>query len=263
MPVKLLFVDDELDFERAILQRFRQEIRSGEYEIIFVHSGEEALEAIEADRNHEIELLITDLKMPAARLDGFGLIGALRDRGISLKTLIVSAYGDVENYQNAIREDVLLFLTKPINILELKPLIEEALKRPESIGTSSRKVRLNTLQRVIKELPSGQKGKLIENLLESLDLEDLERLREELPDRLNERIEAARKREEEKQILVSKIKNGEIDVNTPLEILDGAYIEEKYIPKDGKTFGPYYYLRWWEEGRLKNKYLGKKDPRKN
>ncbi len=263
MPVKLLFVDDESDFERAIRQCFRKEIKSGEYEIIFVHSGEEALEIIDSDRASEIELLVTDLKMPAARIDGFGLIRALRDRGIHLKTLIVSAYGDMENYKNAIREEVILFLTKPINILELKPLVEEALKRRESIGTSSRKVRLNTLRRVIKELPSKQKGRIIENLLETLELEDLEQLREKLPGELNEQIDIARKREEEKKALIAKIKNGEIDVNTPLGILEGAYIEEKFIPKDGKTFGPYYYLRWWEDGKLKNKYLGKKDPRKN
>ena len=57
MASTLLFVDDELAFEQAIKQRFRKEIKSGEYDLIFAHSGEEALKTIELDENHQIDLL--------------------------------------------------------------------------------------------------------------------------------------------------------------------------------------------------------------
>jgi hypothetical protein len=37
-----------------------------------------------------------------------------------------------------------------------------------------------------------------------------------------------------------------------------GHVELKWIPgKNGKLFGPYAYLRFWEKGRLRSKYLGK------
>lgn len=263
MPVKLLFVDDEQVFEQAIKQRFRKETKSGEYEIIFVRSGEEALKAIEQDREHEIDLLLTDLKMPAAELEGFQLIRTLREKGIQLKTIVISAYGDMENYRQALRENVLLFLTKPIEILDLKPIIEEALNKPDKVDVTSKKVRFNTLSKLVNELPSKQKEKLIYYLIESLEQEELERLQEQIPSLLQNQIESNQRRQEEKARLIDKLRQGEIDPNLPLELLEGHFIEEKYIPREGKNFGPYYYLRWWEDGRLKTKYLGKRDPRKS
>lgn len=263
MPIKLLFVDDEQAFEQAIKQRFRKETKSGEYEIIFVRSGEEALEAIEQDKEHAIDLLLTDLKMPAAELEGFQLIRTLREKGIQLKTIVISAYGDMENYKQALRENVLLFLTKPIEILELKSLIEEALSKPEKVDITSKKVRFNTLSKLVNELPSKQKEKLIYYLIESLEQEELKHLQEQIPDKLQDQIESNQRKIEEKERLIDKLRRGEIDPNLPLELLEGHFIEEKYIPREGKTFGPYYYLRWWEDGRLKTKYLGKSDPRKS
>ena len=261
MASKLLFVDDELAFEQAIKQRFRKEIKSGEYDIIFAHSGEEALKAIDLARNHQIDLLLTDLKMPAAQIDGFQLLRTLHEKDIYLKTIVISAYGDMENYRQAIRENVLLFLTKPIDIINLKPLIKEALNKQETINITSKKVGFNTISRIVKELPARRKIKLIERLIEHLDLEALERLQKKLPDKLTNQLEIVRKTREERDALIAKLRRGEIDENMPVELLEGQYIEEKYIPKDGKKFGPYYYLRWWEDGRLKTKYLGKIDPR--
>ncbi len=261
MASKLLFVDDELAFEQAIKQRFRKEIKSGEYEIIFARSGEEALNAIDIARNHQIDLLLTDLKMPAAQIDGFQLLRTLHEKDIYLKTIIISAYGDMENYQQALRENVLLFLTKPIEIINLKPLIEEALKKEEPKTVTPKKVGFKPIYRIFKELPSLRRIKLIERLIEHLDLEELESLQQQLPDKLNHQLEFVRKTKEQKELLMTKLRQGEIDENAPIELVEGHFIEEKYIPKDGKKFGPYYYLRWWEDGRLKTKYLGKIDPR--
>lgn len=37
-----------------------------------------------------------------------------------------------------------------------------------------------------------------------------------------------------------------------------GHIEEKYITRGNKKHGPYRYLRYWEDGKLRSKYLGKK-----
>ena len=44
MTVKILVVDDEPDLELLMRQRFRKQIRSGEYAFSFAQNGEEALE---------------------------------------------------------------------------------------------------------------------------------------------------------------------------------------------------------------------------
>ena len=105
MAAKLLFVDDELELERELKQIFRKEIKSGEYEMIFVSTGEEALEIIETDRSGKIDLLVTDLRLPAAKIDGWKLIELLKSKKFSLKIVIISAYGDRENLSRAIQQE--------------------------------------------------------------------------------------------------------------------------------------------------------------
>jgi hypothetical protein len=36
-----------------------------------------------------------------------------------------------------------------------------------------------------------------------------------------------------------------------------GHIETKYIPRGNKRHGPYLYLRYWQDGKLRSKYLGK------
>ncbi len=48
-PAKILGADDEADFEALIRQRFRRQIRDGEFTFRFAHHGEEALETLSAE----------------------------------------------------------------------------------------------------------------------------------------------------------------------------------------------------------------------
>jgi len=47
-PAKILGVDDEADFEALIRQRFRRQIRDGEFTFRFAHDGEKALDLLAA-----------------------------------------------------------------------------------------------------------------------------------------------------------------------------------------------------------------------
>ena len=67
-------VDDEADIERLIRQRFRRQIRAGEFELRFAHHGEEALSAIAGEP--DIDLLLLDINMPI--MDGLTLLSDLR-----------------------------------------------------------------------------------------------------------------------------------------------------------------------------------------
>ena len=60
MSIKILSVDDELDMEQLIRQKFRRQIRKGEVEFVFAHNGYEALKALE--ENEEVGLILSDIR---------------------------------------------------------------------------------------------------------------------------------------------------------------------------------------------------------
>src|SRR5947209_19442391 len=93
MPFKVLIVDDEPDLEVLIRQRFRKRIRDGEFEFVFAHNGEEALSKVKDDPG--LDIVMSDINMPV--MDGLTLLSRLTDLNRIFKTVIVSAYGDMQN----------------------------------------------------------------------------------------------------------------------------------------------------------------------
>ncbi len=123
MPSKILVVDDEPDLEDLVVQRFRRNIRNGEYEFKFARDGAEALEVLEADP--DIDIVLTDINMP--RMDGLTLLGHLGEMKVLLRAVIVSAYGDMNNIRTAMNRGAFDFVTKPIDFEDLHVTIEKTL----------------------------------------------------------------------------------------------------------------------------------------
>lgn len=123
MPTKILIVDDEADVELLIRQRFRREIREGQYHFLFARQGEEALELVNADA--AIELVLTDINMPV--MDGLTLLSRLHERPNPPATVIVSAYGDMPNIRTAMNRGALDFLTKPIDFHDFEVTVQKSL----------------------------------------------------------------------------------------------------------------------------------------
>ena len=117
---KILAVDDEPDFEQLIRQRFRRQIRAGEYEFQFARDGAEALRLIAADPG--IELVLSDINMPV--MDGLTLLARLSS---DLRAVIVSAYGDMSNIRIAMNRGAFDFVTKPIDLADLELTIRKTL----------------------------------------------------------------------------------------------------------------------------------------
>jgi adenylate cyclase len=122
-PAKILAVDDEADFELLLRQRFRHEIRSGEFAFRFAEHGEAALAAL-ADEP-DIDLLLLDINMPV--MDGLTLLGELRARASPVKAIIVSAYGDMANIRTAMNRGAFDFVTKPVDLNDLEITIRKTL----------------------------------------------------------------------------------------------------------------------------------------
>ncbi|MFB6318332.1 response regulator [Saccharicrinis sp. FJH54] len=120
---KILVVDDEKDIQPLFQQRFRKEIRSGEIEFVFAYSGEEALQQIEHYR-HEAILILSDINMPG--MSGLELLAKIKQKMHEPPptVMMITAYGDDENYRKAMELGADDFLTKPVDFGSLKEKIK-------------------------------------------------------------------------------------------------------------------------------------------
>ena len=120
--VSILCVDDEQDMEMLITQKFRKSIRNKEYSFIFAQNGVQALEQL--DDNPDICLVLSDINMP--EMDGLTFLSRLKERKNSeLKTVMVSAYGYMENISTAMNRGAFDFITKPINFEDMEITISK------------------------------------------------------------------------------------------------------------------------------------------
>ncbi len=124
MPATILVVDDEPDMEILVRQRFRKEVQAQELSFVFAHNGIQALKKLQ--EMEEIDLVLTDINMP--EMDGLTLLAHIRSLNVPLKTVIVSAYDDMENIRTAMNRGASDFLTKPIDFVDLEATLHKTLQ---------------------------------------------------------------------------------------------------------------------------------------
>ena len=117
--MKILVVDDEPDVKVLFEQRFRKEIREKEMEFVFAFSGEEALVYLN-EHEHEAVLILSDINMPG--MSGLDLLGQIKQKYHKPPPVVmmITAYGDKENYDTAMQLGADDFLTKPLEFSLLK-----------------------------------------------------------------------------------------------------------------------------------------------
>lgn len=129
-----MVVDDEVDLESLVRQKFRRQIREGMYDFIFAYNGLEALAKL--IENPNIGVILSDINMP--EMDGLTLLSKLKElKNPGLKTVIVSAYGDMENIRTAMNRGAFDFVTKPINFDDLEITINKTLEEITQIRKSA------------------------------------------------------------------------------------------------------------------------------
>ena len=135
MAVKILSVDDETDLELLLTQFFRRKIRKGEYEFYFAHNGLEALQILL--KHPDISIILSDINMP--EMDGLTLLTKINEMRIpSLKCIMVSAYGDMDNIRHAMNNGAFDFATKPIDLDDLQITIDKAVEQIEYIRSAQK-----------------------------------------------------------------------------------------------------------------------------
>jgi len=138
MPEKILVVDDEPDLEPLIRQKFRKKIRQNELQFVFAHNGVEALEKLQAEP--DIDMVLTDINMP--QMDGLALLTKLAEQYPTIKAVILSAYGDMENIRKAMNLGAFDFLTKPLDFQDLEITINKTLQHVQQMKAALEQERL-------------------------------------------------------------------------------------------------------------------------
>ncbi len=116
--MKILIVDDEKDVEMLFRQKFRKEIKQEDLELVFAFSGQEALEILEESNPPSVVYVFSDINMPG--MTGIELLQIIKSKFPQIKVSMISAYGDSENYDKAIRSGAKEFFTKPIDFTSIK-----------------------------------------------------------------------------------------------------------------------------------------------
>jgi two-component system NtrC family response regulator len=114
---KILIVDDEIKLCKVLeinLQR--------KYQVITSSNSKEALDFI---KSSEIDLVLTDLKLPG--MDGIGLLEEIKAINPNIPVIIMTAYGTIESAVEAMKKGAYDYLLKPIKIKEVELIIERGL----------------------------------------------------------------------------------------------------------------------------------------
>lgn len=141
---KILVVDDEADLETLVKQKFRQKIRENKYEFVFAANGKLALEKL--DEFRDIDVVLSDINMP--EMDGLTLLTRIAEQSSMLKTIIVSAYGDMDNIRTAMNRGAFDFVTKPVNFEDLDLTIEKTLKQVQQLRDTVEAIKENNILRM-------------------------------------------------------------------------------------------------------------------
>ncbi len=138
---KILVVDDEVDLEVLIKQKFRKQIRQNEYEFVFAINGKDALEKLVAIP--DMDIVLSDINMP--EMDGLTLLTKLNELNPLLKSVMVSAYGDMDNIRTAMNRGAFDFITKPIDFQDLTITMEKTLKHARQIKETLKAIKENNI----------------------------------------------------------------------------------------------------------------------
>jgi DNA-binding NtrC family response regulator len=136
MKAKLLVVDDE----KHIREGLQKALNLDGYDVEVAADGKIALEKL---GDEDIDLVITDLKMP--QLSGEELMKDALGRYPYLPIIILTGHGTIENAVEAMRNGAYDFITKPLNIDKLSLIVKRALEN-SSLKRQNREL-LNQLKK--------------------------------------------------------------------------------------------------------------------
>lgn len=115
----ILVVDDEEGLRDALSRLFEDE----GYTVISAESGEQALEMLQQTR---VDLILTDMRMPG--MSGIELLKEVRETHGNIGVIILTGYGEIESYIEAMNFGAMEYVSKPFRVNELKFIVSKILQ---------------------------------------------------------------------------------------------------------------------------------------
>lgn len=134
--IRVLIVDDEKAHAQVVAETLE---RQG-YECFIATSGVAGSRLLDQD---EFDVVLTDLRM--AEVDGMEILRKARQAQPDAEVLVVTGHGDVKTAVDAIKQGASNYLTKPLDMAELRVLVEKAAQKRRLARTN------RDLQRQINE----------------------------------------------------------------------------------------------------------------
>jgi len=119
-PKKILIVDDESTIRMSLARILEKE----GYAVAQAENGKKAIELLKKEPFH---LILTDLKMP--EVDGFEVLKQAKSISPDSVVIVLTAYVSVESAISAMKAGAYDYLSKPINIDEVRIVIRKALNQ--------------------------------------------------------------------------------------------------------------------------------------
>jgi CheY-like chemotaxis protein len=267
--LKLLIVDDEIDNRKDdYLNFYREALERQLYGIAFAKTGEEGLEIVQKDTKQEIALILLDLRMDQARLNGVALANALAKSYLDRKILVYTAYPEyASSFSPEAKRNVITVIERSkrspevirdlVNIFILGGDIEVA--SDLTVNKDSRFVGYPTIRKLVKTLSPDLRVNLIREILPFFPAQTLLELKDTIPEEIDQVLAEAVDRDMLKKWAAQKQLQGLLPPGIPsIEELNDLVLEIRDIPhKNGKIY-QYHYLRWSISGAFEWKYLKKR-----
>jgi adenylate cyclase len=160
---KILVVDDEADLEILVKQKFRKKIRENIYEFVFAQNGQEALDRVK--EHPDLDIVLSDINMPV--MDGLTLLTHLPEANPTLKAVMVSAYGDLQNIRAAMNRGAFDFVVKPVDFDDLDLTMQKTIDHVRQLQETIKAIKENNILKmyVDENVINFMAGKEMENSL--------------------------------------------------------------------------------------------------
>jgi two-component system, NtrC family, response regulator AtoC len=128
---QVLIVDDEPNLRKILSAQLS---RDG-YDVMTAEDGERGLAML---KEHHIDLVITDLKMP--KIDGMTLLKKALEEEPELPIVLITAHGTIDTAVEALKSGAFDFVTKPFDKDEVRQIVSKALRTRELRGADATSV---------------------------------------------------------------------------------------------------------------------------
>jgi two-component system response regulator HydG len=118
--IRVLIIDDEQFHAEAVAESLQ---RVG-YECVLATSGQAGARRIE---NEEFDVVLTDLRMED--MDGLAILRKVKQHNPDAEVVVITGHGDVKTAVEAMRDGAATYLTKPVDMSELRAIVDKAAER--------------------------------------------------------------------------------------------------------------------------------------